>query len=584
MRLVPAYRDRPSPLHAARAGVTAAFCAALALVRALYPEPARARWRPLAAILAAGVAAGVGGELRRALLFSLPLALLDRDRQPARLPGGRHPARARRRVPRPAHRHHARGARRRCAGRAARDGVHARVRPVLGLRRPRRAAAGCSGASRIAPRSPRRSPRGWCRCSRATPSGWATRRAAAPSRRPAGGDPGGARRCARPRGRRGRGARGARLLGARQAGARSSPPVVAPRPARRRRGCCDRARRLRPPPSRALRRSTEYPSTEMRLRRRRGRSLRRGPARGLRAVRWPWSPGWEWPVPDAARDRRSPSYRYPERDAAGAARRLARARAGYLHRPRGNVGLGQVDAAACALRPRAALPRRRGAGRAERRRPRRARPRPGRAGRGVRHRLPGSRVAGGDGRRPRRAVAAARAPRRVRRRRSRARWRRSRSRSASRTCSTAAPTRFPAASCSASRSPPRWSHRPALLLLDEPTSQLDPVAGDELIWLLRRLNEEWGTAVVIAEHRLERCLPAADRVRRDARRRGRLRRPTRATFLAWATADAPALATPVAPLVLARRPGPAAGIGQAGARSSCARPALPPTGPAPPAA
>ncbi len=55
-------------------------------------------------------------------------------------------------------------------------------------------------------------------------------------------------------------------------------------------------------------------------------------------------------------------------------------------------------------------------------------------------------------------------------------------------------------------------HRPALLLLDEPTSQLDPVAGDELIWLLRRLNEEWGTAVVIAEHRLERCLPAADRV------------------------------------------------------------------------
>jgi energy-coupling factor transport system ATP-binding protein len=55
-------------------------------------------------------------------------------------------------------------------------------------------------------------------------------------------------------------------------------------------------------------------------------------------------------------------------------------------------------------------------------------------------------------------------------------------------------------------------HRPALVALDEPTSQLDPVAGDELIWMLRRLNEEWGTAVVIAEHRLERCLPAADRV------------------------------------------------------------------------
>ena len=54
--------------------------------------------------------------------------------------------------------------------------------------------------------------------------------------------------------------------------------------------------------------------------------------------------------------------------------------------------------------------------------------------------------------------------------------------------------------------------RPRLVLLDEPTSQLDPVAGDELIWLLRRLNEEWGVAVLLAEHRLERCLAAADRV------------------------------------------------------------------------
>jgi len=54
--------------------------------------------------------------------------------------------------------------------------------------------------------------------------------------------------------------------------------------------------------------------------------------------------------------------------------------------------------------------------------------------------------------------------------------------------------------------------RPRLILLDEPTSQLDPVAGDELIGLLRRLNEEWGMGVVLAEHRLERCLGAADRV------------------------------------------------------------------------
>ncbi len=53
---------------------------------------------------------------------------------------------------------------------------------------------------------------------------------------------------------------------------------------------------------------------------------------------------------------------------------------------------------------------------------------------------------------------------------------------------------------------------PPLILLDEPTSQLDPVAGDELISLLRRLNEEWGVTVLLGEHRLERCLPAADRV------------------------------------------------------------------------
>ena len=54
--------------------------------------------------------------------------------------------------------------------------------------------------------------------------------------------------------------------------------------------------------------------------------------------------------------------------------------------------------------------------------------------------------------------------------------------------------------------------RPRLVLLDEPTSQLDPVAGEELIGLLRRLNEEWGMGVIVAEHRIERCLGAADRV------------------------------------------------------------------------
>jgi energy-coupling factor transport system ATP-binding protein len=56
------------------------------------------------------------------------------------------------------------------------------------------------------------------------------------------------------------------------------------------------------------------------------------------------------------------------------------------------------------------------------------------------------------------------------------------------------------------------ARRPSLLLLDEPTSQLDPVAGDDLLAVLRRLNEDLDVAIVLAEHRLERCLQAADRV------------------------------------------------------------------------
>jgi len=89
--------------------------------------------------------------------------------------------------------------------------------------------------------------------------------------------------------------------------------------------------------------------------------------------------------------------------------------------------------------------------------------------------------------------------------------------------------------------------RPSLVLLDEPTSQLDPVAGDELIWLLRRLNEEWGVAVLLAEHRLERCLAAADRV--VAMDSGTITFDgTPSGFLAWSHASDPALATPSARL------------------------------------
>jgi energy-coupling factor transporter ATP-binding protein EcfA2 len=90
-------------------------------------------------------------------------------------------------------------------------------------------------------------------------------------------------------------------------------------------------------------------------------------------------------------------------------------------------------------------------------------------------------------------------------------------------------------------------HGPQLLLLDEPTSQLDPVAGDELVFLLRRLNEDWGTAVVVAEHRLERCLPAADRVM--ALVDGRIAcDATPEEHLLWAAEAMPVLATPAARL------------------------------------
>jgi energy-coupling factor transport system ATP-binding protein len=89
--------------------------------------------------------------------------------------------------------------------------------------------------------------------------------------------------------------------------------------------------------------------------------------------------------------------------------------------------------------------------------------------------------------------------------------------------------------------------RPRLVLLDEPTSQLDPVAGDELVWLLRRLNEEWGTAVVLSEHRLERCLGHADRV--IALHDGAIAcDASPRAFLEWAAEHSPALQTPAARL------------------------------------
>ena len=50
------------------------------------------------------------------------------------------------------------------------------------------------------------------------------------------------------------------------------------------------------------------------------------------------------------------------------------------------------------------------------------------------------------------------------------------------------------------------------LLLDEPTSQLDPIAAEELLALVTRINRDRGITVVLAEHRTSRIFAEADRV------------------------------------------------------------------------
>ncbi len=51
-----------------------------------------------------------------------------------------------------------------------------------------------------------------------------------------------------------------------------------------------------------------------------------------------------------------------------------------------------------------------------------------------------------------------------------------------------------------------------MLFLDEPTSQLDPVAAEELLGLVQRINHDRGVTVVLAEHRTGRLFAEADRV------------------------------------------------------------------------
>ncbi len=54
--------------------------------------------------------------------------------------------------------------------------------------------------------------------------------------------------------------------------------------------------------------------------------------------------------------------------------------------------------------------------------------------------------------------------------------------------------------------------QPKLLILDEPTSQLDPIAASEFLRTVYKINRDLGTTVIISEHRLEEIFPMADKV------------------------------------------------------------------------
>ncbi len=54
--------------------------------------------------------------------------------------------------------------------------------------------------------------------------------------------------------------------------------------------------------------------------------------------------------------------------------------------------------------------------------------------------------------------------------------------------------------------------QPELLILDEPTAQLDPIAASDFIATIKRLNQELGITIIIAEHRLEDVITICDRL------------------------------------------------------------------------
>ena len=103
---------------------------------------------------------------------------------------------------------------------------------------------------------------------------------------------------------------------------------------------------------------------------------------------------------------------------------------------------------------------------------------------------------------------------------------------------------------------------PRLLVLDEPTSALDPTAAEEVLATLTRLVHDLGLTVLLAEHRLERVVPFADRMVPADRRRPAAGRRARPSVLATSPVVPPvvelgrAAGLDAAAAVGARRPAP----------------------------